>query len=324
MSIYAGSPLEILPDEIGHLPCCSFSVQSAATVAKVVKVLNDHPDYPGVIVLVGNRYAGMVSRQRCFEQLGRPFGVEVFLRRSVQVLLEKIEGAQTPLAARTPIDQAVRLCLFRPASEIYEPVLVMDEDNQMHIIVLHSLLLAQSRLLTQANQVIQHQVKAERTLFGVLEWNELVNQIFKLSVELIPNDQAMILLEEDEQLKIAAAYGPIRGTQDQTVEAHDHDAYEEIRLTRQPLVMVNAMHAPRILKRSTLQPSSWLGLPLIKSDRLMGMFTLARLSGASFNREEVALATNFCSQVSQALGNALDYRRIQQRNQELEQRQIAS
>ena len=65
-----------------ELPGFDTSVSSKSTVREISAIFNKHTDLPGIIVMSDGEYTGMISRDRCFETLGRPFGVELYLKMS--------------------------------------------------------------------------------------------------------------------------------------------------------------------------------------------------------------------------------------------------
>ena len=63
---------------------------------------------------------------------------------------------------------------------------------------------------------------------------------------------------------------------------------------------------------------SWLGVPLYSKNKVDGMLTLSRSAPASFNQDDVLLATTFAIQASIALENARLYDDLNRFNQMME------
>jgi len=118
------------------------------------------PLLPGLILLEREQWVGMVSRQRFFECLSRPFGLEIFLKRPLQVLAKFIEIDCLLLSSDTPIVQATRQSLARSSETLYEPIVVTQPDGSYRLLDTHQLFIAQSRIHELATQLLQEQTQA--------------------------------------------------------------------------------------------------------------------------------------------------------------------
>ncbi|QDT36437.1 ATP-binding protein [Stratiformator vulcanicus] len=135
-------------------------VVSLETPAQVVADEFDaQQDLPGAIVTSQDKLVGVVSRGKFLEQLGRPFGVEVFLRRPIRVMLEHIGIQPMVLSRECSIPEAAAAALSRAADTFYEPIVIADPDDPsiLRLLDIHTLLIAQSGLLALANETIQKQ-----------------------------------------------------------------------------------------------------------------------------------------------------------------------
>src|SRR5262249_37382346 len=115
------------------------------------------PDLPGVLIIKGQELLGVISRERFLEHLSKPFALEVFMRRPIEVMLAQVEDAPLELSATMPIDQAAQIALNRERTLVYEPIVIRTSDGEVRLVSSAVLLLAQSRLLALANETIQHQ-----------------------------------------------------------------------------------------------------------------------------------------------------------------------
>ncbi len=148
---------------IGDLPSHDFWVDPTTSGQFVATEFEQRPDLPGILVMDETRSLGMISRQKFFEQLGRPYGVALFMRRSIRELLEIILIEPLQLSHTCRIDEAVEQALSRATRLVYEPIVVEAEDHSLRLLDLHILLLAQSHLLKVANGRIQEQKEAAET-----------------------------------------------------------------------------------------------------------------------------------------------------------------
>jgi diguanylate cyclase (GGDEF)-like protein len=134
-----------------ELPGFDESVDVNQQVRDITHLFDVNSSLPGVIIMENNRYLGMVSRDRCFEALGRPYGIELFSRLSVRQFFSQIGTNALVLTPETSIDNAVRLGLIRDHCELYDPIVVNDDDHS-YLIDMHTLLVRQTELLSKLSE----------------------------------------------------------------------------------------------------------------------------------------------------------------------------
>ena len=111
---------------------------------------------PGVLIRSRDEgLFGMISREHYFEALGRPFGVELYSKRPVNMLYLQIGSAPLILEVNTRIEDAVKLALSRKANELYEPIVVRYSDNTFKLVNMHTLLSAQVDLMEKLYSEVQ-------------------------------------------------------------------------------------------------------------------------------------------------------------------------
>ncbi len=135
-------------------------VSSQTRVSSIVSQFEQEPSLPGVIIRDGADVLGMLSRQKCMEQLSHRFGTPLFLDAPVRKMVEFYGTDYLTLPETLGIHEAAHLCLSRPREQVYEPVVVTDRQGQPRLLGMYDLLLAQSRVLGSANKLIQQQMAA--------------------------------------------------------------------------------------------------------------------------------------------------------------------
>jgi signal transduction histidine kinase/response regulator RpfG family c-di-GMP phosphodiesterase len=133
-----------------------FRVSSTTRSSAVARAFDQQSDLPGVLICEEDDLLGVVSRTQFQEQLSHPFGVELFLQRPICDLLDQLNGDLLVLPAECGIAEATQFALSRPPRAVYEP-LVVDDGGCFSLLDIHTLLLAQTRLLVEANETIQQQ-----------------------------------------------------------------------------------------------------------------------------------------------------------------------
>jgi signal transduction histidine kinase len=100
---------------------------------------------------------------------------------------------------------------------------------------------------------------------------------------------------------------------------NDESIFRQIYQTQQPLAIPDVSQRPDWQQVATLPLArAWLGVPLIRSDEVIGMLSLTRETPAAYNEAEIALATAFAGQAAIALGNARLYDKLARFNQQME------
>lgn len=171
----------------------------------VAKFFNSNPLLPGVILTENQEFFGMISRQRFLQRLSRPYGIELFSKRSLKVLYRWENKEILILEGSTPILEATQTALERLPDLVYEPIVVKFEPHIYRLIDMYQLLLAQSKIHQLWNKILQQlyqEVQIQASLDGLTQvpnrrffdeyfdqqWSELKSTEFPLSLIFIDVD----------------------------------------------------------------------------------------------------------------------------------------
>lgn len=152
--------------------------------------------------------------------------------------------------------------------------------------------------------------QAGAAVAGELRQEETINRIMEQLNYVVPYDSASVQLLRDDKLEIVGGRGfsdpstvlglcfPVSGENPSAV----------VFTTRQPYILEDA---PRDYT-AFLQPPhkgirSWMGIPIILQDRLIGVISLDSFKPGTFIEEHAQLAVAFADQVAVALENARLY-----------------
>lgn len=134
---------------LSRLPYFNCCIDTESPILELTAIFKEMPLLPGAIVLQGKICVGMISRERCFEALGRPYGVELFLKKTVAEFINKNGGNALILQEKTPIREAVNKALLRESHDLYEPIIIaISQNQQYHLVDMRTLLKAQSDILS--------------------------------------------------------------------------------------------------------------------------------------------------------------------------------
>ncbi len=165
-----------------------------------------------------------------------------------------------------------------------------------------------------------------RILSGSLAMHEVPNLILEWLAQVVPYMRGAVMLRE-EDADGRAVVCPIaqRGfPPDQRVERlripiQPGDVFDQMATSHRPLILDDVSQNAHWQQVDWLPINrSWLGVPLIAKNRVIGMISLTREPAAAFTPEETTLAATFAGQAAIALENARLYEEIVRFNAELE------
>lgn len=156
----------------------NFQVEIAHLGIEVARQFEQKPTLPGVILMDKGQFCGMISRRRFWEQMSRPYSIELFYKRPLQSLYGFTQSSALVFSPDTSILEASKQSLQRSPKSLYDPIVVEIEPNQYRLIDVHQLLVAQSKIHELTAKLLDekthaHQVQTEkmaslgRTMAGV-------------------------------------------------------------------------------------------------------------------------------------------------------------
>jgi two-component system sensor histidine kinase/response regulator len=147
---------------LGDLTLYEYCVEPGVKLQAVVKDLESQHELPGVVVYraATRDILGLIPRERLFGLLSRPFAIDLYLKRSVDAVLETLSLEPFVLPGDTDIQVATASALARPRECVFDPVMVLQPGSPPRLLGMYVLLLAQSRMLAKANLTIRKQKEA--------------------------------------------------------------------------------------------------------------------------------------------------------------------
>lgn len=167
-----------------------------------------------------------------------------------------------------------------------------------------------------------HQVG--RVLTSTLNLRGVLNAILENLHPIVAYDRGSVLLSNGEALEFMAArgYDDNQAQLNSSIPIYTDDkdnVFVKIYHTQEPLAIENVHLYPSWKKvEGLVSPGSWLGIPLIRENEVIGMLSLARMDVAPYTAEEITLATAFGAQAAIALENARLFERSKRFTQQME------
>lgn len=146
-----------------------------------------------------------------------------------------------------------------------------------------------------------------------LNLNEVLERILDQLARVIKYDSAAIHLIEGKRRRIIAGRGfpnpkKVIGMTFPVILENDRDPSTIAIQARQPMVVSNVPASYNIFKKSSHdQIKSWMGIPLIARDKVIGLISINHTEANAYDEEDLRLALAFANQVAIALENARLY-----------------
>jgi signal transduction histidine kinase len=155
---------------------------------RLVKLFEEEPLMPGVILKENQNYGGMISRRQFFEYMSRPFSLELFTERPIVNLYNFLKPEIFVLSEDTTILEATQQALQRSPQQVYEPILIKAKSGKHGILDVQQLFVAASQIhVMTLNQLQQAQ---ERIKISEAGWQQLQQNY----IQLVQNER-MVALE---------------------------------------------------------------------------------------------------------------------------------
>jgi signal transduction histidine kinase len=138
----------------------AFDVETPTAVVK--RAFDESIDLPGAILVDGEQLFGAISRDALYRHLARPFCLELFLGHPIRSFYEVWCKDVLRLESQCTIHLAAEKALSRSHEMAYEPVLVEDDDGELGLVDVHTILIAQSQLLKLSKEIEAQKEAAEK------------------------------------------------------------------------------------------------------------------------------------------------------------------
>ncbi|MDH7475040.1 MAG: GAF domain-containing protein, partial [Anaerolineae bacterium] len=213
------------------------------------------------------------------------------------------------------------LCLFdtrpHPVAEV-DKALLTSIGQQIGVAVENARLFEETR--RRATQLAALS-EIGRAVGSTLDLDAVLHLILEQLERVIPYDTASLWLREGEMLHIYA----VKGFEDPaavvglTVSIQEDELFQEIMRTRRPLIIADAQQDERFHGfAGTSWVRSWLGVPLLSKNEVVGLLTIDRSEPDSHTAETAGLALAFGQQAAMAIENARLFAETSQRVRELQ------
>jgi signal transduction histidine kinase len=127
----------------------------------VTQLFESDSTIPGVILMDGKKFIGMISQRRFFERMSRPYARELFLGRSLHVFHHFAQMELLVLPGNTPVVEAAQQAIRRSSHVLYEPIVVKLSSTKYRLLEVQQLLIAQSCIHQLATELLRQKTQAQ-------------------------------------------------------------------------------------------------------------------------------------------------------------------
>jgi signal transduction histidine kinase/DNA-binding response OmpR family regulator len=145
---------------VAELPVFDARVSPNAMTAVVADMFERQPHLVGVLLADGQELFGVVSRASFLERMSQPFALELYMKRPIRAMHDAVNTEPDVISGTRGIHEAAHAALSRSMAKVYDPVVILDAAGRLRLLDVHTLLLAQSRLLALASETVQRAKEA--------------------------------------------------------------------------------------------------------------------------------------------------------------------
>lgn len=162
-----------------------------------------------------------------------------------------------------------------------------------------------------------------RVLSGTLDIREVPARILDELATVVPYQRGSVLLQRGDNLQSIAQRGfpDHENAPPLNISIHSGDIFKRIRESRRPL-LINDVTQDEGWRQLEWLPidHSWLGVPLVAKNKVIGMVSLTRHESNAFGLDDVTVVLAFAAQAAIVLENAGLYDEISRLNEDLERK----
>ncbi|HNB40762.1 MAG TPA: GAF domain-containing protein, partial [Anaerolineales bacterium] len=162
---------------------------------------------------------------------------------------------------------------------------------------------------------------ASASLTTSLSTDQLIQSLLDQLGPILPFDTATLWLRERDRLTVISTRGfsDVEERQGLSISVSDSALFKELAQTGQPIFVKDVREDPRFPPVDAPR-LSWLGIPLIYKNELMGVLAVEKWQANFYTREQMQAGLTFASQAAVSLDNSRLFEDSVRRATELDQR----
>ncbi len=140
---------------VGDLILTNTSVEISDIFTNVYHIFEMDKSIPGILLLRDGQLCGLLSKNKFLELMSRPFMYSLYSKRTIDTYLRNnTSGKYLVLSSGTSIIKATLKAIQRIDSDIFEPVIVDCDNNELAVLDFYQLLVAQNKIQSEMNELL--------------------------------------------------------------------------------------------------------------------------------------------------------------------------
>lgn len=200
---------------LAELPLDNYRVSSDVLTGMVENHLLENPKLCGFFILKDNSILGIISRRGFFELMSKEYARDIYTKRPIELLNNSYEKKPLRIDINTEINEAVKFALERPPASVYGPIVIVKDGQEMGMLELSNLILAQAQMFSSINETLvlreqdlrRYAKKIEKEKQKVKEYSEQLeqqqvelrtsNELLKVQTQKLEQSKAEILQKSE-------------------------------------------------------------------------------------------------------------------------------
>lgn len=292
------------PVSVGELPAHAYQVSTETLTEDISIHLESHHDVPGVILINNGKFHSVIPRSRFFERLGHRFGAELFLRKPIVELQENLATTACTVSSNTRINTAINIGLSRPASSIYDPLVMEYDDGSSRMLDMHVLLMAQSLVMENTNNIISNMNRIEQSIKADIPLDASLDMIMDAVKRTTPYHRAIVLIKPNQGAKISSHHDLFHHLSE---PISSHPIIKSIYDSGNHIHIEDTSAAPQWKGMEFIGKTNvWIGLPIASGRNFDGILSLSRTTNTPFSKNEIDMAKTFSEFLSIAINRTTE------------------
>lgn len=144
------------------------SISTSDYLLTVYDIFEKEKTIPGLILLEDGFFYGLLSKTKFFEVMSKQFMYDIYSKRKVDYFFEE-DSSENYLILNdsTSIITATNEALKRNESNIFEPIIVISENNEYRLLDFYHLLVAQNKILLLMNNLLKQANEFKKEVLAI-------------------------------------------------------------------------------------------------------------------------------------------------------------
>jgi len=153
---------------LSDLELVNASIDTSDYLLAVYDIFGKDKNIPGLILLEDGYFYGLLSKAKFFEVMSKQFMYDIYSKRKVNYFFEEDSSDDyLILNSSTSIIVATHEALKRSEPDIFEPIVVITENNEYRLLDFYQLLLAQNKIQLLMNDLLKQANEFKKEVLAI-------------------------------------------------------------------------------------------------------------------------------------------------------------